>query len=109
MTRKVENQKSDGTKPAPNSPSRRDFLTTTGLLAPAAAAPRTASALAGNSPLQSGEKTMSPGAMRKIPIGVFDPAFPDLSTDEMIDKFAGWGWRRWRSEPAAIPIQPIVQ
>ena len=29
--------------------------------------------------------------MRKIPIGVFDPAFPNLSTDEMIDKFAGWG------------------
>ena len=26
---------------------------------------------------ESGEKTMSPGAMRKIPIGVFDPAFPE--------------------------------
>ena len=34
---------------------------------------------------------MSPGAMRRIPIGVFDPAFPDLSTDAMIDKFAGLG------------------
>jgi sugar phosphate isomerase/epimerase len=30
-------------------------------------------------------------AKRKIPIGVFDPAFPDLSLEEMIEKFAGWG------------------
>lgn len=29
--------------------------------------------------------------MLKIPIGVFDPAFPNLSLEEMIDKFAGWG------------------
>ena len=40
---------------------------------------------------ESGEKPASPGAMRKIPIGVFDPAFPNLSLEEMIDKFAGWG------------------
>ena len=30
-------------------------------------------------------------AKRKVPIGVFDPAFPDLSLEEMIEKFAGWG------------------
>jgi sugar phosphate isomerase/epimerase len=30
-------------------------------------------------------------ARRKIPIGVFDPAFPDLSLEEMIEKFVGWG------------------
>ena len=34
---------------------------------------------------------VAPGTLRKIPIGVFDPAFPNLSTDEMIDKFAAWG------------------
>ncbi|HXP16973.1 MAG TPA: sugar phosphate isomerase/epimerase, partial [Terriglobales bacterium] len=39
----------------------------------------------------SGERPLPPGAARKIPIGVFDPAFPDLSLDQMIDKFAGWG------------------
>ena len=91
MTQKSVDQKSAVAKPAPSSPSRRDFLTTTGLLAAAAAAPRTASALASNARAESAEKTMSPGAMRKIPIGVFDPAFPKLSTEEMIDKFAGWG------------------
>src|SRR5262245_35059267 len=99
MTHKVENQKSD--KPAaspaslssisPSSPSRRQFLTTTGLVAAAAAAPRSASALAAKGAAQSGEKAMSPGSMRKIPIGVFDPAFPDLSTDAMIDKFVALG------------------
>jgi sugar phosphate isomerase/epimerase len=91
MDERPKDQKSEDTKPVPNSHSRRDFLTTTGLLAAAAAAPRTTSALARNAPAQSGEKTPSPGAMRKIPIGVFDPAVPNLSLDQMIDKFAGWG------------------
>lgn len=78
-------------KPALHSPSRRDFLTASGLLAVAAAAPRSASALARSAPAESGEQTASPGAMRKIPIGVFDPAFPNLSTNEMIDKFVALG------------------
>jgi len=92
MTQKIADQNSTDTKSALNSRSRRDFLARTGLLAAAAAAtPRTASALARNLPAESGEKAPSPGAMRKIPIGVFDPAFPTLSTDEMIDKFSGWG------------------
>ena len=78
-------------KSAPTSRSRRDFLATTSLLAAAAAAPKTASALAAIRAPQSGEKPASPGTLRKIPIGVFDPAFPNLSTDEMIDKFAAWG------------------
>ena len=76
---------------APLSPSRRNFLTTTGLVAAAVAAPRTASALARDVTSGSGEIPLSPGAQRKIPIGVFDAAFPDLSLDQMIDKFAGWG------------------
>ena len=78
-------------KSAPTSRSRRDFLTTSSLLAVAAAAPRAASALAGGPGPQSDEKPATPGPLRKIPIGVFDPAFPNLSTDEMIDKFAAWG------------------
>jgi sugar phosphate isomerase/epimerase len=75
----------------PNSRSRRDFLATTSLWAAAVAAPRTASALTADAASKSGEENVSPGSLRKIPIGVFDPAFPDLSTDAMIEKFAGWG------------------
>jgi sugar phosphate isomerase/epimerase len=91
-----QNEKTSGGYPmdqksAPQSRSRRDFLATSSLLAAAAAAPRTAAALAGDAPSPAGEKPVSPGARRKIPIGVFDPAFPNLSLDEMIDKFAGWG------------------
>ncbi|MGH9502275.1 MAG: sugar phosphate isomerase/epimerase family protein [Terriglobales bacterium] len=78
-------------KSAPESRSRRNFLTTTSLLAAAAAAPRAASALGGSVSAQSDEKPASPGQLRKIPIGVFDPAFPKLSLEEMIDKFADLG------------------
>jgi len=78
-------------KSVPTSHSRRDFLATSSLLAVAAAAPRAASALAGGPAPQSGEKSVTPARLRKIPIGVFDPAFPNLSTDEMIDKFTAWG------------------
>ena len=78
-------------KSALNSRSRRDFLATTSLLAAAVAAPRTAAALGGDAASSSAEEPASTGKLRKIPIGVFDPAFPNLSTDEMIEKFAGWG------------------
>jgi sugar phosphate isomerase/epimerase len=77
-------------KSAPNSRSRRDFLATTSLLAAAVAAPKTASGLTRN-PATDADQPAFAGTLRKIPIGVFDPAFPNLSTDEMIDKFAGWG------------------
>lgn len=75
---------------APQSRSRRDFLTTT-LLAAAVAAPRTDSALNAAAASTPAEESRSSSKLRKIPIGVFDPAFPNLSLDEMIDKFAGWG------------------
>ncbi len=68
--------------------SRREFLTTTSLLAAAVAAPGTASALSASAVPEAGEKPASPGALRKIPIGVFDPAFPNLSLDEFIEKCA---------------------
>lgn len=71
----------------PDSPSRRTFLAAaSGLLAAAAAGPLATSAMASRSsfgPLPEGAK--------KIPIGVFDAAFPKLSLEEMIDKFAAWG------------------
>lgn len=67
----------------PAVPSRRNFLKTTGA-ALTAAVVSTANAAAANRPLPEASR-------RKVPIGVFDPAFPKLSTDEMIDKFAAWG------------------
>ena len=74
-----------------NSPSRRNFLsTTTGVLAAAMVAPGRSSASEVTSGLQA-ETPLTPGKARKIPIGVFDPAFPDLSLDEFIDKISGMG------------------
>ena len=75
----------------PDSRSRRSFLTTTGLVAAAVAAPRTTSAFPASTTSESGEKSSSSTSLRKIPIGVFDPAFSNLSLEEMIDKVAGWG------------------
>lgn len=72
-------------------PSRRNFLRTTGTaVAAAVAVPHNASASAANAAAESSDTT-SKHVPRKIPIGVFDPAFPNLSTDEMIAKFVDWG------------------
>src|SRR5882724_1369487 len=74
-----------------NSPSRRNFLTTTtGVLAAAMVAPGNLSASEGSTSLQS-ENMLPAGKAKKIPIGVFDPAFPDLSLDEFIDKISAMG------------------
>src|SRR2546429_9227086 len=72
------------------SRSRRSFLAASGGLVAAAAAgnPSAFGAVATQEP---GSRPLSPGAARKIPIGVFDPAFPDMPLDQMIEKFAGWG------------------
>ncbi|MEY2411875.1 MAG: hypothetical protein QOD84_481 [Acidobacteriaceae bacterium] len=76
----------------PNSASRRKFLAATGgLLAAAAAVPRTAPALAGNPAQSSAESSLPGGKVRKIPIGVFDPVFDHLSLDEMIEKISSLG------------------
>jgi len=73
-----------------NSPSRRDFLsTTTGALAAAMVVPSAAGASAMPTPAPS--ETPVPAGARKIPIGVFDPAYPHLSTDEFIDKISALG------------------
>src|SRR5262249_42622845 len=73
----------------PPSPERRKFLSTAGgTLAASVALPM----LAGASPAAAmQEAPLAPGVARKIPIGVFDPALPDWSTDEMIEKFVAWG------------------
>lgn len=70
------------------SSTRRGFLATTGgALAGAVASPRT---LAAASP-QSVESGSSAKPRRKIPIGVFDPAFPDLTLDQLVEKYAAMG------------------
>ena len=76
-------------KLGPLSPTRRGFLTTTGsVIAGAVAAPR---ALAAAVPQSEGTDAAAPGLRRKIPIGVFDPAFPDLTLDQLVDKYASLG------------------
>jgi sugar phosphate isomerase/epimerase len=73
----------------PHSPTRRNFLATTGgVLAGVVAAPRAMSAA---TPQSEGMHMSSPGARRKIPIGVFDPAFPDLTLDQLVEKYASLG------------------
>src|SRR5207247_6345150 len=72
------------------SRSRRHFLAASGGRIAAAAAGNT-SAFGAVATQESGSRPLSPGAARKIPIGVFDPAFPDMPLDQMIEKFAGWG------------------
>ena len=76
----------------PKSAARREFLATTGLTAAALALPKSASSLlSGSSSHSEAAAPESEKKMRKIPIGVFDPAFPDLTLDAMLDKLHGWG------------------
>src|SRR5262250_1763621 len=84
-----------------SSLKRREFLTKTGsgLLA-AAAAPSGAAWAAPDSPSSADSaafpppavRTPSPGAKKKIPIGVFDPVYDKLSLDAMLDKVNALGF-----------------
>jgi sugar phosphate isomerase/epimerase len=77
-------------KSAPNLPSRRTFLAASGglLAAAAVAAPKAASGLA--EPKDKSDSNMQ-GSRRKIPIGVFDPAYGNMPLDEMINKISAIG------------------
>ena len=73
----------------PLSPTRRNFLATTGgAIAGAVAAPRGMSAAAAQP--EDSEDT-KPHDRRKILIGVFDPAFPDLTLDQLVEKYQQLG------------------
>jgi sugar phosphate isomerase/epimerase len=86
----------------PNDPDssfgfdRRSFLTATGTGLLAAAIPGGAS-LANAAGVPAKEDNLSrsfqgsTGAKKKIPIGVFDPVYADLSLDAMIDKISSLG------------------
>ena len=80
-----------GSNAGPKSPGRRTFLTTTSLVAAAVAAPKVSSALVSDMPSEKEESDPPAGSARQIPIGVFDPVFPNLSLDQMIEKISGWG------------------
>jgi sugar phosphate isomerase/epimerase len=73
--------------------SRRSFLAaSSGLLAASAAVPLAASAPASAAPLPApNEQPLAPDKKRKLLIGVFDPAFPDLTLDQFIDKVSSLG------------------
>ena len=69
--------------------SRRNFLSTSGAaLAGAVAAPNGFSA---ESAQKQDRSTSEPKPRRKLAIGVFDPAFPDLTTDQLVEKYARLG------------------
>ena len=73
----------------PPSPARRNFLATTGgVIAGAVAAPKVLSA---GTPQGEGTSSAAPGSRRKIPIGVFDPAFPELTLDQLVEKYQSMG------------------
>jgi len=72
-----------------SSPGRRKFLAAAAGTVAALTAAHPVSGFASTAPDDS-SRPLPESAKRKIPIGVFDPAFPDLSLDEMIDKFAAW-------------------
>lgn len=74
---------------------RREFLTATGGGVLAAAIPggigvKEGLAEAAGTAASRGAQS-STGAKRKIPIGVFDPVYPKLSIDEMLDKVSALG------------------
>jgi len=71
------------------SPTRRGFLATTGgALAGAVAG---ANPLAAAAAPQDSNSSAPVTPRKKIPIGVFDPAFPDLTTDQLVEKYASLG------------------
>jgi len=73
----------------PFSPTRRNFLATTGgVLAGAVASPRGMSAAVARSDDNEAATTHN---RRKILIGVFDPAFPDLTLDQLVEKYQELG------------------
>ncbi len=75
---------------------RRQFLAVSGTGLLAAALPKTSGEFTAFSTPAVSDSTpnatqASPGAKKKIPIGVFDPVYPDLSIDGMLDKVTALG------------------
>jgi sugar phosphate isomerase/epimerase len=73
---------------------RREFLAATGggiLAATLPGATKAAEALNENQLVSNGSGRVAGGSLRKIPIGVFDPVYEDLSLEEMLEKVSALG------------------
>src|SRR5271169_921485 len=57
----------------------------------------------------SSAATQASSLKRKLPIGVFDPVYADLSMDEMLDKVSALASKRWKLAPEAILVRITVQ
>ncbi len=90
-----------------DSVTRRRFLATTGgLLAGAPAVARGMPAAAGK-PLSAAPAVSPPTAsVRKIPIGVFDPVYKDISLDAMLDKITALGLEAVEIGTGGYPSSP---
>ena len=73
------------------SSTRRRFLRAASLVTAAATIPNSASPLVSTGPAKRDAGPPPGGALRKIPIGVFDPVFADVPLEAMIDKLSAWG------------------
>src|SRR2546422_2519240 len=81
MTKKTKGQ----------SLSRRKFLATGSLIAAAPGVVSGALNARGTLPSAPPVIPTPPSSMRKIPIGVFDPVYQDLSLEAMLDKITALG------------------
>lgn len=87
--------------------SRRRFLTTTGgLLAGAPAVARGMPAVAGETLLDAPAVPTPAASARKIPIGVFDPVYKDISLDAMLDKITALGLEAVEIGTGGYPSSP---
>lgn len=78
--------------PNPFVIDRRKFLAAAGIVTAAVAVPDSSFALEGSpSPYPQSADPLPADKLRKIPIGVFDPAFPDLTLDELLAKYNALG------------------
>src|SRR3989441_10793367 len=71
--------------------SRRKFLATGSLIAAAPGVVSGALNARGTLPSAPPVIPTPPSSMRKIPIGVFDPVYQDLSLEAMLDKITALG------------------
>ncbi len=86
---------------------RRKFLAATGSGLLAAAVPAAASAaLSPRSSGGDGAHAQGTGAMRKIPIGVFNPVYEKLSIDEMLDTITALGIEALEMQTSGYPHNP---
>ena len=73
------------------SVSRRSFLATTGSMLAATPLAGTLASKAVEAPEAFPAAPAAEEAVRKIPIGVFDPVYDSLSLDEMLEKISALG------------------